>query len=97
MVQAPADAVRQYLYRSHQPATAPTGKVEIDVAADYLFKLRQAMRAALQKTLGEVFNREERNIRYYLTVPAIWNDAGKAATRAAAIQAGFLGMRTTTD
>jgi len=25
-----------------------------------------------------------------LTVPAIWNDAGKAATRAAAIQAGFL-------
>lgn len=68
----------------------PPGKSEIDVAADYLFKLRQAMRTALQKTLGEVFNREERNIRYYLTVPAIWNDAGKAATRAAAIQAGFL-------
>ncbi|RKF55635.1 Heat shock 70 kDa protein 12A [Golovinomyces cichoracearum] len=68
----------------------PPGKSEIDVAADYLFKLRQAMRSQLQKTLGEVFNREERNIRYYLTVPAIWNDAGKAATRAAAIQAGFL-------
>jgi hypothetical protein len=68
----------------------PPGKSEIDVAADYLFKLRQAMRAQLQKTLGEVFTREERNIRYYLTVPAIWNDAGKAATRAAAIQAGFL-------
>ena len=60
------------------------------MAADYLFKLRQAMRNQLQKTLGEVFIREERNIRYYLTVPAIWNDAGKAATRAAAIQAGFL-------
>merc|ERR1711939_266797 len=68
----------------------PPGKSEIDVAADYLFKLRQAMRNQLQKSLGEVFNREERNIRYYLTVPAIWNDAGKAATRAAAIQAGFL-------
>lgn len=68
----------------------PPGKTEIDVAADYLFKLRQAMRAQLQKTLGEVFNREERNIRYFLTVPAIWNDAGKAATRQAAIQAGFL-------
>ncbi|EWC48479.1 hypothetical protein DRE_07762 [Drechslerella stenobrocha 248] len=68
----------------------PPGKSEIDVAADYLFKLRQAMRAALQKALGEVFNREERNIKYFLTVPAIWNDAGKAATRAAAIQAGFL-------
>ncbi|KAG9202425.1 hypothetical protein G6514_004401 [Epicoccum nigrum] len=68
----------------------PPGKSEIDVAADYLFHMRQAMRNQLQKTLGEVFNREERNIRYYLTVPAIWNDAGKAATRAAAIQAGFL-------
>lgn len=68
----------------------PPGKTEIDVAADYLFKLRQAMRNQLQKTLGEVFNREERNIRYFLTVPAIWNDAGKAATRAAAIQAGYL-------
>lgn len=68
----------------------PPGKSEIDVAADYLFKLRQAVRNQLQKTLGEVFSREERNIRYYLTVPAIWNDAGKAATRAAAVQAGFL-------
>ncbi|GAB7351670.1 hypothetical protein MBLNU459_g2267t1 [Dothideomycetes sp. NU459] len=68
----------------------PPGKSEIDVAADYLFKLRQAMRNYLQKTLGEVFTREERNIKYFLTVPAIWNDAGKAATRAAAIQAGFL-------
>lgn len=68
----------------------PPGKSEIDVAADYLFKLRQAMRHQLTKTLGDVFNREERNIRYFLTVPAIWNDAGKAATRAAAIQAGFL-------
>ena len=68
----------------------PAGKSEVDVAADYLFKLRQAMRSQLQKTLGEVFNREEDNIRYFLTVPAIWNEAGKAATRAAAIQAGFL-------
>ncbi|KAI9726499.1 MAG: hypothetical protein M1828_001321 [Chrysothrix sp. TS-e1954] len=68
----------------------PPGKSEIDVAADYLFKLRQAMRNQLQRILGEVFSREERNIRYFLTVPAIWNDAGKAATRAAAIQAGYL-------
>lgn len=68
----------------------PPGKSEIDVAADYLFKLRQTLRAYLQKTLGEVYNREERNIRYFLTVPAIWNDAAKAATRAAAIQAGYI-------
>jgi len=68
----------------------PPGKSEIDVAADYLAKLRVAMRHQLQKTLGEVFNREERNIKYFLTVPAIWNDAGKAATRQAAIRAGFI-------
>ena len=68
----------------------PPGKSKIDVVADYLYHLRQAMLNQLQKTLGEVFNREERNIRYYLTVPAIWNDAAKAATRQAAVQAGFL-------
>jgi len=68
----------------------PPGKTAVDVAADYLSKLRQAMRVQLQKTLGEVFTREESRIRYYITVPAIWDDAGKAATRAAAIQAGFV-------
>lgn len=68
----------------------PQGKSPVDVAADYLYHLRIAIRTALQKTLGEVFEREENNIRYFLTVPAIWNDLGKANTRAAAIQAGFL-------
>ena len=68
----------------------PPGKSEVDVAADYLSKLREAIRRKLQNTLGDVFTREEQNIQYYLTVPAIWNDAGKAVTRAAAIKAGFL-------
>ena len=68
----------------------PPGKSAVDVAADYLLMLRHEIRAKLQNTLGEVFAREEQVIRYYLTVPAIWNDAGKAATRAAAIQAGLL-------
>jgi hypothetical protein len=68
----------------------PPGKSKIDVVADYLYHLRQATLNQLQKTLGEVFDREERNIRYYFTVPAIWNDAAKAATRQAAVQAGFL-------
>ena len=68
----------------------PPGKSEIDVAADYLSRLRQAIRNYLQNVLGQVFDREEHNILYVLTVPAIWNDAAKTATRAAAIQAGFL-------
>ena len=49
----------------------PPGKTAVDVAADYLSKLRQAMRVQLQKTLGEVFTREESRMRYYITVPAI--------------------------
>jgi hypothetical protein len=68
----------------------PPHKSEIDVVADYLFQLRQAVHNHLQKTLGEFFNREERKIRYYLAVPAICNDAVKATIRAATIQAGFL-------
>lgn len=68
----------------------PPRKSKIDVVADYLYHLRQATLNQLQKTLGEAFDREERNIRYYITVPAIWNDAAKAATRQAAVQAGFL-------
>lgn len=68
----------------------PPGKSEIDVAADYLFHLQQAIRNQLQKTLGAAFDGEEHNIRYYFTVPASWNDAAFAALRAAALQAGFL-------
>lgn len=68
----------------------PQGKSPVDVAADYLYQLRIAIGKALKRTLGEVYDREENNIRYFLTVPAIWNDLGKANTRAAAIQAGYL-------
>ena len=78
-----------YIDPTSLPALPP-GKTEIDVAADYLFHLRLAIRSQLQKTLGEVFEREEQNIRYYLTVPAIWDDAAKGSTRAAAIKAGYL-------
>jgi hypothetical protein len=68
----------------------PLGKSAVDVAADYLFQLRQAIKTELQRTLGEVFMREERNIHYYVTIPSLYNDAGRAAVRAAVIQAGFL-------
>lgn len=69
----------------------PSGKTPIDVTADYLIQLRKALRIQLQKILGEaVYNRHEDSIHYYLTVPAIWNDAGKAATKRAAIQAGLV-------
>ena len=68
----------------------PPGKTEIDVSADFLFRVRQGIRIALLKTLGDVFSRHERNIKWCFTIPAIWNDAGKAALRAAIIQVEFL-------
>jgi len=68
----------------------PAGKSAVDVAADYLFKLRQAIRNYLNMNLGDVFIREERYIQYCFSVPAIWNDTGKAALRQAIIQAGFV-------
>lgn len=68
----------------------PAGKSAVDVAADYLFKLRQAMRNYLNINLGDAFIREERYIQYCFSVPAIWNDTGKAALRQAIIQAGFI-------
>jgi len=68
----------------------PPGRSEINVSADYLFRIRQAVRTALQKTLGEVFNREERNILWCFAIPATWTDAGRTALRASIVQAGFL-------
>lgn len=68
----------------------PPGKSEIDVTADYLFELGKAMRAFLAEELGELFIRIYSSIEYYFSVPAFWNDTGRAALRAAIIQAGFL-------
>ncbi|KAK9234506.1 hypothetical protein V1525DRAFT_383293 [Lipomyces kononenkoae] len=68
----------------------PPGKTAVDVAADYLSLIRMAMRMELQKALGSIFIREEQNVKYFLTVPAIWDDAAKSATRQAAVQAGFI-------
>ncbi|KAH8690900.1 hypothetical protein BGW36DRAFT_432676 [Talaromyces proteolyticus] len=75
----------------------PHGKSEIDVAADYFCKIRQVIHTHLQKTLGEAFRREEKNIHYYLTVPVVCSDAAKAATRAAATQAGLLSSENETQ
>lgn len=81
---------KSYLDTSRLPPLPP-GKSAIDVAADYLFQLRRAMCVQLKKYLGEtVFTCEEANIHYFLTVPAIWDETAKAATRTAAVKAGFL-------
>ncbi|KAH7009814.1 hypothetical protein EDB80DRAFT_414451 [Ilyonectria destructans] len=68
----------------------PIGKDARDISADYLFHLRQAIRQALQKELGDVFNREERNIHWSFTISAVCNESGKTALRTAIERAGYL-------
>lgn len=68
----------------------PIGKDARDISADYLFHLRQAIRLALQKQLGDVFNREERNIHWSFTTSTVWNESGKTALRTAIERAGYL-------
>jgi len=68
----------------------PAGKSAVDVSADYLFKLRQAVRSSLLKTLGHTFARNERHINWVFTRPAVWTDAAIAALRASIVQAGYL-------
>ncbi|KAK9458039.1 hypothetical protein V1511DRAFT_455245 [Dipodascopsis uninucleata] len=80
---------KSYINPNRLPSL-PFGKSEIEVVADYLGCLRDAMVKELHKKLGDIFVREEKNIKYFLTVPAIWDDAGKNATRQAAVLAGFV-------
>jgi hypothetical protein len=68
----------------------PSGVTPTDVAADYLFELRQAIRKNLVKALGDLFVRGEWNIHWCFTVPAIFNQRGKAALCRAIRRAGYL-------
>ncbi|KAI5308717.1 hypothetical protein KEM55_005039 [Ascosphaera atra] len=77
-------------YHAMQAPPPPPEKRAVDMIADYLRELRKASEVHLQKTLGEVFDRERNNIRYFLTVPAIWDDAAKADMRTAAYLAGYI-------
>ncbi|OCL14343.1 hypothetical protein AOQ84DRAFT_435739 [Glonium stellatum] len=74
---------------SHLPPLL-SGMSAVDVAADYLSKLRQATHDHLKMCLGDVFRREEQKIHYYFSVPAIWNDSGNANLCQAIVKAGFV-------
>ncbi|KAH8591766.1 hypothetical protein B0O99DRAFT_654237 [Bisporella sp. PMI_857] len=68
----------------------PPGKSAIDVTADFLFKLRQAIRTQLRKRLGAIFDHEERNIHFSFTVPTMFNEATQLKLRNAIVAAGFV-------
>ncbi|ORX58250.1 hypothetical protein DM01DRAFT_1333909 [Hesseltinella vesiculosa] len=69
----------------------PNGLNVIDVIADYLRAFHEHVKGELLK--GFAGNYDQSKFRYCLTVPAMWSDRAKAATREAAIRAGLV-LRT---
>ncbi|KAI8342654.1 hypothetical protein BC941DRAFT_413445 [Chlamydoabsidia padenii] len=68
--------------------TLPNGLNVIDVIADYLRSFHDHVKSELLK--GFAGNYDQSKFRYCLTVPAMWSDRAKAATREAAIRAGLV-------
>jgi hypothetical protein len=72
--------------------TLPVNKTAQDVCEDFLRELYKYTVQKLEKELSaEVFRRTPMEV--WLTMPAIWTDEAKVATRDAAMAAGF-GSRT---
>ncbi|KAK9464255.1 hypothetical protein V1512DRAFT_268758 [Lipomyces arxii] len=69
----------------------PPNKTALDVASDFLTEVRKVTEKELIRTFGEPrFKKLQREARYFLTVPAVWSDVAKSATRQAAVNAGFV-------
>ncbi|PKY05178.1 actin-like ATPase domain-containing protein [Aspergillus campestris IBT 28561] len=62
-------------------------KTAVDVAGDYLKCLVAHAKTVLQRRLGAAFECME--LHYVLTVPAVWSDKAKDATRVAGVKAGI--------
>lgn len=66
----------------------PTNKSPEELCTDYLGCLHEFIEGELIKRFSRGIY-ENTSIKYRVTVPAIWSDAAKAATRSAVISAGF--------
>ncbi|OJJ97569.1 hypothetical protein ASPACDRAFT_1890175 [Aspergillus aculeatus ATCC 16872] len=66
----------------------PAGKSAVDVAADYLTLVYQHIRHTLVRHITEEALKKT-PLEFWFTVPAIWSDQAKHATRTAAQRAGF--------
>jgi len=65
----------------------PAGKQAKDVVTDYLRELYAWLEAKLKRLDERLFDISPLEI--WVTVPAMWTDAAKVATREAVIEAGF--------
>ena len=64
----------------------PTGKSQVDVVAEYLSKLRDAIFFALRSS----FDMEEIHTQWWFAIPPVWDGIGEASLRASALLAGFI-------
>ena len=71
-----------------QKLLAECGKDAVSVVADYLSQLYKHTKEELTKRYGNLFMRTT-ELQWVLTVPAIWSDAAKDATLAAARKTGM--------
>lgn len=90
----PAQKLPGYVSREDLMSLLKQSGKSVDAAVtDYLTKLHQQAREALEKRFGEVMTTNTK-INYVLTVPAVWSDAAKDATLRAAEKAGMNGKVT---
>jgi molecular chaperone DnaK (HSP70) len=66
----------------------PEGKTAVDVVADYLTEVYKHIINTISKQITEEALRIT-PLEFWFTVPAIWSDQAKSATRTAAQRAGF--------
>ncbi|KAF4470737.1 hypothetical protein FALBO_2338 [Fusarium albosuccineum] len=69
----------------------PPGLDAADVSADYLYELRLAIRAALQRNLGDVFDQNEGSIHWIFTIPELWAQTDQTPLRRVIERAGYIG------
>lgn len=67
----------------------PRGKKAVQVVGDYLKKVHDHLIEAINEKCGGSDILDVTPIEYWITVPAIWSDEAKIATRQAAMFAGF--------
>lgn len=65
----------------------PTGKTPVDVVSDYL---RHVYQHAWKTVIGGSNSSDDQlPVEFWFTIPATWSDQARAATKEAAIRAGF--------
>lgn len=68
----------------------PEGKSAVEVVADFLTKIRcHALRILEKRITDKILAATP--LEFWLTIPAIWSESAKNATREAALRAGFEG------